>query len=81
MAQRESERALTVAERQKRFRKAQIEKKRLLEQQIRAAKHRLEEVSTVEMGEQIAVMANKWGDRHKSVRDRVLILARRLEIV
>lgn len=74
-------RALTVAERQKRFREAQMDKKRTLESQIRAAQIRLGHYSTAELGEQISTMSARWNPTHQSVRDRVLLLARRLDII
>jgi hypothetical protein len=74
-------RPLTLAERQKRFRQAQIEKKRSLENRVRAAQARLDQYSTAELGEQIAQMCARWHPEHQSVRDRVLLLARRLGVV
>lgn len=74
-------RPLTLAERQKRFRKAQAEKKRILEAQIRVAELRLGQYSNAELGEQIAVMCERHHPEHQSVRDRVLLLAHRMGIV
>lgn len=73
--------ALTVAERQRRFRQAQMERKRSLEAQVRASEVRLGQYSTAQLGEQIAVMSDRWNAEHKSVRDRVLVLARRLKVI
>lgn len=74
-------RPLTLAERQKRFRNAQAEKKRILEAQIRVADLRLGQYSNAELGGQIAVMCERHHPEHQSVRDRVLLLAHRLGIL
>ncbi len=73
--------ALTVAERQRRFRQAQMERKRSLEAQVRASEVRLGQYTTAQLGEQIAVMSDRWNPEHKSVRDRVLVLASPLKVI
>ena len=73
--------AKSNAERQRAFRVAQQRKKETREAELRSALQRVGEKTVQELGTEIALMAEKWGDDHLSVKDRVLILANRFGVV
>lgn len=73
--------AKSNAERQRAFRVAQQRKKETREAELRSALQRVGEKTVRELGTEIALMAEKWGDDHLSVKDRVLILANRFGVV